>query len=288
MSRRFRIGYCTSGFGSHRLEDALGILAELGYEGIFLTLDVHHLDPFAPELAARVQRIARKLEELDLAVVVETGARYLLDPWRKHEPTLLSDDPGRRLTFLRLALGIARDLGAPALSMWSGRRPVGLAADEAWRRLLACMTQLLPQAESRGVSLAFEPEPGMLVSTLADYRRLGESLGHPARLGLSLDVGHLLANEEGDPAPLIRAAGPALLAVAVEDMRRGVHEHLPFGEGDLDLPGVIDALKDTGFSGIVAVELARHGHDAVRIARHSRAALEAAGVIFRPERLKPC
>ena len=35
-------------------------------------------------------------------------------------------------------------------------------------------------------------------------------------------------------------------------MRRGVHEHLPFGEGEVDLPAVLAALSDIGYGGLVA------------------------------------
>jgi sugar phosphate isomerase/epimerase len=63
-------------------------------------------------------------------------------------------------------------------------------------------------------------------------------------------------------------------------MRPGVHDHLPFGQGALDLRAVIAALVASGFSRIASVELPRHGFDAVRWATHSRDALRAAGVSF--------
>lgn len=55
---------------------------------------------------------------------------------------------------------------------------------------------------------------------------------------------------------------PRLGTVAIEDMKRGEHIHLPFGEGDMDVPAVLDALDAIGFSKLVCVELSRESHRA--------------------------
>ena len=46
-----RYAYNTNGLANHRLNDAVDLLADTGYDGVALTLDVAHLDPFGPELA---------------------------------------------------------------------------------------------------------------------------------------------------------------------------------------------------------------------------------------------
>jgi sugar phosphate isomerase/epimerase len=52
-------------------------------------------------------------------------------------------------------------------------------------------------------------------------------------------------------------------------MRRGVHEHLQFGEGEIDFPPVLDALREVGYHGGLYVELSRHSHDGPAAARRA-------------------
>jgi sugar phosphate isomerase/epimerase len=274
--RRLRFGYGTNGFTNHRLDDALAVLADLGYAGVALTLDHCHLDPYAPGLAARVAAVARRLDRLGLAMVVETGARYLLDPWRKHAPTLLDDDPAPRLDLLRRAVRVGADLGAEAVSCWAGTPPPGLPSAAAWDRLLAGCAEVVTTAERAGVRLGFEPEPGMLVPDIATWRRLHTALGRPAALGVTLDIGHCRCLEPAPVPDCVAAVAEHLVNVQIDDMRRGVHEHLEFGRGEIDFPPVLAALAAAGYRGLVAVELPRHAHAAVEVARRSLAFLRAA------------
>ncbi|WP_077802015.1 sugar phosphate isomerase/epimerase [Streptomyces sp. JHA26] len=269
---RLNLGYGTNGLTDLRLDDALALLADLGYDGVGLTLDHMHLDPLAADLAARTARLARRLDRLGLQVTVETGGRYVLDPRRKHAPTLLDEDEdarGMRVRLLVRALRVAADLGAHAVHCFSGVTPAGTDPDTAWKRLANTLEPVLDVAEDTGIPLAIEPEPGHLLGDLAGFHRLRADLGDPPPLGLTLDIGHCQCLEPLPPAECVREAAPWLRHVQIEDMRRGVHEHLPFGEGEIDFPPVLDALAATGYRGLTVVELPRHSHAGPELAAHS-------------------
>jgi sugar phosphate isomerase/epimerase len=267
-----RLGYGTNGLTDLRLTDALALLADLGYDGVGLTLDHMHLDPLAPGLPARTRQVAERLLELNLDVTIETGARYVLDPRRKHGPSLLDPDPdGRaaRTALLITAVQVAADLGAHAVHCFSGITPADTARDTAWERLEESLTPVLDVAADARVPLAIEPEPGHLLATLADFHHLRAVLGDPGPLGLTLDIGHCQCLEPAPPAECVRDAAPWLRHVQIEDMRRGVHEHLPFGDGEMDFPPVLEALAATGYQGLTVVELPRHSHAGPELARAS-------------------
>lgn len=259
---RLRYGYVTNGLVAHRLEDALRLLADCGYDGVALTLDHVHFDPDAPSMPARAASLRALLDQLGLSCVVETGARFALDPRRKHFPTLLTEGRGKRVRMLCRAIDVAAELGAPVVSLWSGAAPSNLTPSVAWERLLEGVEQVLAHAERRGVRLGFEPEPGMFVERLDDFRALDRRLGHPDALGLTLDIGHCVCLEPVPVAECVRRGADRLVHVHIEDMRRGVHEHLMFGDGELDLPVALAALTEIGYNGLVAVELSRHAHAA--------------------------
>jgi len=267
------LGYNTNGFAHHDPFAAVEILAELGYQSVAITLDHGVLNPFDPRVADQTLRMRDHLQRHGLRSVVETGARYLLDARHKHEPTLLSAEPSarqRRFELLCLAIEIAVRLGSDCVSMWSGVLRDPASPDAAWKRLSESLRQVLDFAGEREMIVGFEPEPGMWIATLNDYQRL---LSHvdAANLRLTLDVGHLHCLGEVPIVAEIHRWHTRLVNVHLEDMRFGVHEHLMFGEGEMDFPPILAALGEIGYRGGLHVELSRHSHlapDAARQAFH--------------------
>ena len=267
-----RLGYSTNSIGDIAPLDALPMLRDLGYRSIAITLDHHLLNPFAPVLAEEISRWRRALATAGMACVIETGARHLLDPARKHEPTLVSahrDGRSRRVEFLRRAIDVAAELQAGCVSLWAGVAADSADEETIWGRLTDGLAAVLDHAAARGVMIGFEPEPGMFIDTLARQARLVERLGRPDRLKLTLDIGHMECMGERPMASMLAPRAGDVVNVHVEDMLPCRHEHLPLGSGVLDPEPVLQTLAAAGYAGGIHVELPRQSHRWLETARQS-------------------
>ena len=261
---RLRFAYNTNGCGSHRLGEALDLMAEAGYSGVALTLDHHHLDPFAETWEHDARALRRRLDALGFGSVIETGARFLLDPRAKHEPTLVTAEPEartRRVAFLARAVEIAAILGSEAMSFWAGVPKPGVDRHEARGWLLDGLAEIVTHAQCAGVVAALEPEPGMLIETPAEWEGAGRRRaragarhrplprhtgGRPGRGGATLGSA---ARAPSRSRSMKRGGAPA------PALRRGGHGRCR---------GVLDALEEVGFEKLVCVELSRESPQADR------------------------
>ena len=261
---RWTWGYNTNGFAHHRLREAIEVISGIGFEAIALTPDVGHLDFQGREYRRESDETQSLLDQRGLGVVVETGARFVLDPIRKHYPSLLCRENGEcRIEYLKKCVDLAAELGAGVCSLWAGHNFEGLADEDAHALLLSGLEAIVDYGESRDVMIALEPEPGMFIETLDQFLEVARALDGRG-FGLALDVGHLMVTGELPMSEQIRRVGDHIVTVAVEDMMPGVHEHLPFGHGAIDFGEVFAALADVDYGGIVSVELSRASTDAVR------------------------
>ena len=257
------LGYNTNGFAHHDPFDALEILAEIGYRSVALTLDHGPLNPFAANWPANLSQLKDTLRRLQLKNVIETGARFLLDPRHKHEPTLVSSseaERSKRIDFLKRSIDVAAALDSDCVSLWSGTRRDDASDEATLERLAESLRVVLRHATNSGVTLGFEPEPGMFIDTMKSFSRLLQWIDAP-HLQLTLDVGHLWCQGELPIADYIARWGQRIVNVHIEDMRAGVHEHLMFGEGQMHFPPILEALAKTGYKGGLHVELSRHSHE---------------------------
>lgn len=261
------LGYNTNGLSGVDAAQAIEILQRIGYQGLAITLDRELLNPYGAGFDEELGQTATLLKQHGMRCVVETGARFLLDPQVKHEPTLVTAGPAgraRRVDFLCRAIDAAVTLGADCVSLWSGIVRDDATSELAMDRLASGLAQVLKYAEQHNVIIGFEPEPGMFVDTLERFGDLVDELNSrrvdTRRLRLTIDIGHLHCQGELPISEKLREWADRLVNVHIEDMRAGVHEHLMFGAGEIDFPPVLAALAEVGYAGLVNVELTRHAH----------------------------
>ncbi|MEM7164323.1 MAG: sugar phosphate isomerase/epimerase family protein [Planctomycetota bacterium] len=265
-----RYGYISNGFADHSLEQMVQVLARFGYSGIGITLDHQHLDP--AQATSKTLRHTRKLLEKEgLHPVIETGARFYLDAFRKHRPCLVSVDRNgraKRVAYYRRAIEIAAELGANVVSLWSGAAPANTPESVSWERLTTSLPEVLDYAAASGVKIGFEPEPGMFIESLADFRELYRRLPHEA-LAMTVDLGHLAITEESPLPERLAECMPQVVNVHIDDIRERRHEHLPLGSGEIDFAPLLQVLRDANYDGVALVELSRHSHEAPLQAQRS-------------------
>ena len=206
----FRYAYVTNGLTGHRLEDAVRLLADCGYGGIALTLDHVHLDPFATDVRARAARVRPPARRQRAHVRGRDRRALRARPASQAPPDAALARPGRRASTFSAARSTSPPSWAPRSSR-SGRAPRPESLEPGRSRGSASSPAASACWSTRSaarVTIGFEPEPGMLVERLDDYETLADRLGHPPRLGLTLDLGHCVCLEPEPVAACIRAARP--------------------------------------------------------------------------------
>jgi inosose dehydratase len=120
-----------------------------------------------------------------------------------------------------------------------------------------------------GFRPVIHPHAGTYLETDAEIEALAEALDG-SLVGLCLDTGHLTYGG-ADPVQRIRDHGALITHVHLKDCRRSVLDEVraagggvrvalargvftPLGEGDVDLPGVLDALGAIGYQGWLVIE----------------------------------
>jgi sugar phosphate isomerase/epimerase len=225
--------------------DRMQKAAHLGYDGVELMvvrpdeLDMHEI------------RIQVSIVGLEVAAVA-TGAIYMTD-----KVTLLASDPEvTRLAVTRLSalIDCAAALGAPLVTIGSFRGRLAWAGGaEAEAKLIGILRAGAEKAAEQGVRLVLEPVnryEGDTVQTASEGLDLIEKVGHN-HLGLLLDTYHVNIEE----ASLTEPFRQAMAADRLWHVHLGDSNRLPPGQGHLDFPGIVAALRETGYQGYLSAEL---------------------------------
>ena len=109
-------------------------------------------------------------------------------------------------------------------------------------------------AAAQGVTLAFETG-----QETADLLRLTLDELKNSSLKVNFDPANMLLYDMGDPIRAVEILGPDIRSVHLKDARRPTvagqwGEEVPLGEGDVDIPKFVQALKRNGYAGPLIIE----------------------------------
>jgi sugar phosphate isomerase/epimerase len=110
----------------------------------------------------------------------------------------------------------------------------------------------------RGTCIALENMVRRGASTAYEMLDLLATIDHPA-IGITLDTSH--ANVVGlDLTVAIREWGPRLAATHISDNDGSGDQHRTPGNGDIDWPQVVQALREAGYRGLFNLEIPGERH----------------------------
>ncbi len=118
-------------------------------------------------------------------------------------------------------------------------------------RFVAGVERVLELTSESSMTLAIENHPEMILTCLEDWDRLFGLIDHP-RVGICVDVGHFHSCHQ-DSIALIRTFGARVFDVHLKD--HIAEQSVAIGRGEIDIPGVVDALHAVGYRGPLTVEL---------------------------------
>jgi inosose dehydratase len=184
-------------------------------------------------------------------------------------PVVLHDaghDPLPDVERALAGFGDARTLVLAAVTGLDGYDERPALTDDDWRTLLANLDRVADHAAARGVLATLHPHVGTVVEGPAEVDRVLAG----SRIALCLDTGHLLIGGT-DPLALARAASGRIAHVHLKDVdgrlaarvrtgellytdavRQGIYR--PLGTGDVDIPGIVDALTAASYTGWYVME----------------------------------
>lgn len=276
-----RLGFTTWSMVTVRAEEAIPLLASIGYDSVEISVVPGWRDSVDLLTPTRRRRIKQLLCEYDIALAAIAGNTDLL----ADDPDELAENWQILTSTIDLAVEWASHDGPPAVDTYVG----GEAGQWEQKRELVIdrLGRLCDYAAARGVRVALQPHMDGALDTPDKVPGLVQALDRP-NLGITLDINDFtvqgIAVEE-----VANLLGRHLVLAQVKDERGRLpdYEFAVPGDGEFDYVRYLHALQAAGYDGDVCVEISlrvqrRPGFDPTRAAIQSyrvlAAEFEAAGV----------
>lgn len=235
----------TIGAMNHPQQDPIAeihLFKSLGLEFIDLTLE----PPAGASWRVDAKAIRQALEETGMDVVGHTAYYLPIEsPFEGVRKAAVEE--------LKTCLRIFAEVGAKWMNVHPGRYTPMHPRSFFVERDIQSLGELIEEGERVGCGVMVENIPG-------DFNtpdELGELLAPLPDLGLHLDIGHAnLSVPYHMTGPILDRWGDRLRHVHLHDNKGGHADlHLALGQGTLDVPSALGAVKRCGYDGPITLEV---------------------------------
>jgi sugar phosphate isomerase/epimerase len=252
-----KLAYSTNAFKRYSLNEAIRMIAEIGYEGIELLCDTPHAYPPTfqdKEIYSFKNHIAKF--RLDIS---NLNAFTLYSISDVYHPSWIEDDKASRelrITHTINCIKLAKKIGAKSLSTEPGGPLSESKTNIKYLENLFMegLNRVVPIAEQENIIILIEPEPNLLLENSNQFLNFIENLSTD-NVRLNFDIGHFYCVGE-DPTDLIYKLSEYIEHFHLADIASNrIHNHLIPGEGSINFRSVFKAIEAIGYKGFVTVEL---------------------------------
>ena len=229
--------------------DAVRRLMAKGYDGIEVGIYDRSFNPREAFFRADFPETILKTFEENGVRAWSIGAH--MDYTREHE----------RFEAVLGAIEVAKRIGTKIVIISGPFRNEEEPFAAQWSRQIEALRRLCEKAEREGIDLAFEYEPGFVIDCCELFLKAAEEVGSSA-LKINADIGHFFLLDR-DPIGTIEILKDRIVHAHVENMQRGVHNHLVPYEGDMDLVTYFRKLREIGFDGMASFDAYQYDYEAV-------------------------
>jgi len=128
-----------------------------------------------------------------------------------------------------------------------------------WNQYIETTKACLERVKAHKMRFSIEHHTHCLIHDASSFLLLWNALQDEA-LGINLDVGWIQSQREYPPVAIHKVKGH-LFHLHIRDIDGMMRQFVHIGEGVRDFPGIINALKKTGFTGFISLEQDKHQGD---------------------------
>jgi sugar phosphate isomerase/epimerase len=230
-------------------EEALKRIMAKGFDGV--EIDIYNRD-FQPRDDFYEEGFPARMKELMLRYEVKALSVGAHMDYTESET---------KFNAVKNAIPVASELGSSLIIINGPHKKENEPFELQWNRQIEATKELCKTAEQYHVFLAMEFEPGFVIDSTELMLKAFSEIDSPM-MRVNADIGHMFLLDP-DPLKAIEQCGRYIVHCHMENMKRGIHNHLVPYEGDMNLPEYIAKLRSIGFDGPASFDVYQYDYEAV-------------------------